>query len=87
MYDYSFDSPARWKNRVVNKPAGGVVTFGTTPAPVLLYSGPTGRKNVNGLATPIGAAALDSRESPEKSGVVTGREGDWLGNVNRGERI
>lgn len=53
----------RPKKRVVNRVAGGVVTFGDSPAPVRLYRGPIGRRVLNGKATATGikptAAALD----------------------------
>ncbi len=76
-----------WKTRVVTKVAGGVVTFGATPPPVALYEGPTGRRHVKGPADPSGSAGPGSYESPGILSTVPGREGDSLGNVNRGERI
>jgi Resolvase, N terminal domain len=78
---------SRWKKRIVNKLAGGVVTFGETPAPVSLYEGPTGRRYVKSLAAPEGAVGLCSQEPPEEPALSTGKEGDSLGNVCRGERI
>jgi hypothetical protein len=77
---------ARWKTRTINKVAGGVVTFGTTPPPVALYEGPTGRRHVKGPTAPEGATGPCSPESPGGPGNVPGGEGDSLGNVRRGER-
>jgi hypothetical protein len=71
--------------RKINQIAGGVVTFGTSPPPVTLYEGPTGRRALEGkVATP--------RYRPELSAVPVipcahHREGQSLGNVNRGDRI
>ncbi len=73
-----------WKSRVVNRVAGGVVTFGSTPPPVVLYDGPTDRRKVKALAAADGMAAP---ELPGYPGIVPGGEGISLGNVNRGERI
>ncbi len=78
---------ARLKTRLVNRVASGVVTFGTTPPPVALYEGPTGRRYVKGPATPEGVAGSGSHESPGIPGSVPGGEGNSLGNVHRGERI
>jgi hypothetical protein len=50
----------RWKNRVVNKIASGIVTFGAIPPPIALYEGPTGRRAVKGPASPKGIAGPDS---------------------------
>jgi hypothetical protein len=48
----------------LNKLAGGVVTFGTSPPPVSLYEGPTGRRTLRGMAETPGyrpeLAALSS---------------------------
>jgi hypothetical protein len=77
----------RWKKRVVNKLAGGVVTFGETPPPVKLSDGPTGRRYVKSPAAPEGAAGPGSFESPGQPGLSSGGEGDSLGNACRGERI
>lgn len=76
-----------WKTRVVTKVAGGVVTFGSTPPPLTLYEGPTGRRHVKGPADPDGSAGPGSNDSPGGPSTVPGKEGDSLGKVNRGERI
>ena len=75
-----------WGKRLLRKPDSGIVTFGTAEAPIDLYAGPTTRRMINAaineeaakgvLAAP---ASLDPK-SP-------GKEGDSLGNVNRGDRI
>lgn len=53
----------RKKKRTVNQIVGGVVTIGETPAPVELYEGPTGRRHVQGPATPVEVAGPNSPES------------------------
>ena len=53
----------RWKKRIVNKIAGGVVTFGVTPPPVALYEGRTDRRSVKGRAIPEGTVGEESPES------------------------
>jgi hypothetical protein len=63
---------ARWKTRTINKVAGGMVTFGTTPPPVALYAGPTGRRHVKGPTVPEGAIGPCSPESPGGPGNVPG---------------
>ena len=76
----------RVKGRKLNKIAHGVVTFGTAPPPVQLYAGATGRRAINGesaaavAANPGGGVTL-----PGQFG--SGREGNSLGNVSRGDRI
>ncbi len=70
--------------RKYNKVAGGVVTFGESTPPVALYAGPTGRRALAGR----GKAAPPQAELPFHSSTssVSDREGQSLGNVNRGER-
>jgi hypothetical protein len=77
----------RWKKRAVTRLASGIVTFGATAPPVVLYEGPTGRRYVKGAAAPSGAAGPNCPESPGVPGSVPGGEDDSLGNVSRGERI
>ena len=71
--------------RRINKVAGGLVTFGTSPPPVSLYEGPTGRRALQGMVVTPGhrpeLAALSSVPCD------TDRERQLLGNLNRGERI
>jgi hypothetical protein len=54
----------RLKKRIVHKVASGVVTFGTTPPPVALYEGPTGRRHVKGPTPPKGTSGLVPRNHP-----------------------
>jgi hypothetical protein len=75
----------RKKKRTVNEVAGGVVTFGATPAPVVLYEGPTGRRHVQGPATPVGAAGPNSSDLSPSPDANPGNEDNSLGNVHRGE--
>ena len=78
--------PTQVKKRMLNKVAGGVVTFGAVPAPIEIYGGPTGRQalNCNGsLATEPGKLALPS---PPGDTVSSGLEGKSLGNVHRDEQ-
>jgi hypothetical protein len=71
--------------RRLNKVAGGVVTFGSSPPPVGLYEGPTGRRALRDMAeTPGHRPELVALSSVP---CGTDREGQLLGNVNRGERI
>jgi hypothetical protein len=78
--------PVQAKKRILNKLARGIVTFGSAPPPIELYSGPTGRR---GLQTKQAAMVAASPEGdvplPDQRGA--GREGKSLGNVNRGDRI
>lgn len=76
----------RKKKRTVNQIAGGVVTFGETPPPVVLYEGPTGRRHVQGPATPVEVAGPNSPESSPSEAASLGGEDNSLGNVHRGER-
>ena len=39
--------PMQVKKRLLNKVAGGVVTFGSIPPPINIYGGPTGRRALN----------------------------------------
>jgi hypothetical protein len=77
----------RGQKRAFNKVAGGVVTFGETPAPVPLYEGPTGRRHVQGPAIPEGVAGPTFPELPQLPGTSPGTEDNSLGNVHRGDRI
>ncbi len=71
--------------RKLNKVAGGVVTFGSSPPPVGLYQGPTGRRALQDRAETLGNRPQLVALSSVPCG--TDREGQSLGNVNRGERI
>ena len=75
----------RPKQRVVNRVAGGVVTFGATPPPVPLYEGPTGRRALEGrLAKEAGLGVAAGPALPAPPG---GQAVQSLGNVSRGDRI
>ena len=75
----------RPKKRVVNRVAGGVVTFGATAPPVALYEGPTGRRALKGrLAAETGQGLAASPALPALSGE---QDDSSLGTVSRGERI
>ena len=79
--------PVQVKKRTLNKISRGVVTFGTAPPPVPLYEGPTGRRSREKGAA---AAAVASPEEPNAAlpeSLNSGREGNSLGNVSRGDRI
>ena len=54
----------RGKKRTVNQVAGGVVTFGETAAPVVLYEGPTGRRQYKARRPPRGSPGLLSLNYP-----------------------
>ena len=75
----------RVKKRLLNKLAYGVVTFGDVPPPVPLYAGPTGNRAM--LANKEAAFAAGSRgDTPLPNRLVSGREGESLRNVSRGDR-
>jgi hypothetical protein len=75
------------KKRVLNKLVSGVVTFGSTPPPVVLYGGPTARQKLTNPATQsaAGSGDLHSLDVPKPKGP--GQEGESLGNVSRGDWI
>lgn len=73
------------KKRRVHKVAGGVVTFGTSPPPIPLYEGPTGRRALQSRVD-IEASALSSPAAPQNL-HPSSQEGQSSGNVSRGERI
>jgi DNA invertase Pin-like site-specific DNA recombinase len=71
--------------RIINRVAGGVVTFGNSNPPVALYAGPTGRRALEGR----GKASPPKVELPSQpsTSFVSDREGESLGNINRGDWI
>jgi hypothetical protein len=78
------------KKRLLNKVAGGVVTFGDAPPPIEIYCGPTGRRalNYNGSTAPVAAEpGRPCLPSPPETTIGSGSEGNSLRNVSRGERI
>jgi hypothetical protein len=74
------------KKRTVNKLAVGAVTFGDAPAPVPLYSGPTGRRASTAITAAAFAAGSENGHAVPNC-MVSGEEGNSLGNVSRGDRI
>jgi hypothetical protein len=77
-----FQQVARGK-RTFSVPAGGVLTLGSTPPPVPLYDGPTGRAVIRKM--------LDEGEVVQRGlGCVApgescdGKEEGWSANVQRG---
>lgn len=73
------------KKRLLDKVSGGVVTFGDEPPPVQLYSGPTSRKALKEELAAL-SAADPVGDGPRPGVLVSGREGNSLGNVSRGDR-
>jgi hypothetical protein len=75
------------KKRVLNKPVGGVVTFGASAPPVEIYSGSTARQKLTNPAA-SGAAGLGDLASPTvPKPFGPGQEGESFGNVSRGDWI
>ncbi len=75
----------RPKKRVVNRVAGGVVTFGATAPPVALYEGPTGRRALK--ARPAAETGQGLAASPALPALSGEQDDSSLGTVSRGERI
>jgi len=75
----------RPKKRVVNRVAGGVVTFGATAPPVALYEGPTGRRALKGR--PEAETGQGLAASPALPALSGEQDDSSLGTVSRGERI
>jgi hypothetical protein len=75
----------RPKQRVVNRVAGGVVTFGATPPPVPLYEGPTGRRALEGRLAK--EASLGVAAGPALPVPPGGQAVQSLGNVSRGDSL
>lgn len=78
--------PEQIKKRLLNKVAGGIVAFGTAPAPIELYTGPTGRRYLQASSATT-VAAGPGGDVPLPDQIDPGREGNSLGNVNRGDSI
>ena len=74
------------KKRRLNRIAGGVLVLGSSPPPITIYHGPTGRR---GLKANNGAAVAPSTAAQNllPYGDVAGEEGKSSRNVNRGDRI
>ncbi len=72
------------KNRILNKVSGGVIAFGAAPAPIVLYTGPTGRRALtNSKTAAVAVASLATRSGTHN----VGEEENSSGNVNRGDTI
>ncbi len=79
--------PVKTGKRTVNRLRAGVVIFGSASPPVLLYDGPTDRKKLRAPAAGEVAEALSAKSPGEPNQIGSGREGDSLGNVSRGNWI
>lgn len=80
--------PMHVKKRVLNKVAGGVVTFGSAPPPINIYGGPTGRRALNDSGPAVTLTAKPGKfdlPTPPGSVVSSGLEGKSLRNVSRGD--
>lgn len=73
--------------RIVNRVAGGAVTFGTTPPPIAVYQGPTDRKYIKRNLTATDAANPVNGDVRHSGQSDTDREGKSIGNINRGDWI
>lgn len=71
-------SKEQWKKRIVNKVAGGMITFGNAEPPIPLYAGRTDTRSVR--------AALEAGENLGISSL-SDEEVDSSRNVSRGDRI
>jgi DNA invertase Pin-like site-specific DNA recombinase len=72
-----------WGQRVVNRVAGGVLTFGSAPPPIPLYDGPTSRRQVLGTTPPAGVVPAGVTIPGESASPP--REGGSVGNVSHGD--
>ena len=66
--------------------AGGVPTFGSAPAPIAIYQGPTGRKDIKEETVATDAAVRDG-DDRHPGHIDAEREGNSIGNVSRGDWI
>jgi hypothetical protein len=76
--------PEQVKRRKLNLLVSGVLTMGTAPPPIDIYSGPTARAKLKKLVSQD-SGKTDSDLPDNNNG--SGSEGDSLRNVNRGDRI
>lgn len=79
--------PVQEGKRTLNKISAGMLTFGATPPPIMLYEGPTGRRALATQTTAALSAAVAEGNGSLPRQFDTDREGYSLGNVNRGDRI
>ena len=80
--------PVQVKKRLLNKVAGGVVTFGAVAAPIEIYRGPTGRRALNysgSMALVAPEPGKPGLPSPPECTIGSGSEGKSLRNVSRGD--
>jgi Recombinase len=75
------------KKRMLNRLAGGVVTFGSAPPPITIYQGPTSRRENKSPASSGDAGPSSLRTPLLPESFEPGREGCSLGNVSRGDWI
>ena len=71
--------------QVKNVPAGGVLTFGSTPPPVPLYEGPTDRPIIKQMIA-AGKPVSSVSGSGSPGNLVAGQSVGWSANVKRGTR-
>jgi hypothetical protein len=82
---FAFDK-RQVNKRLLNRIARGIVAFGDEPPPTKLYEGPTGRRTIK-LIKAATSAANPGGGVPLLDRFGSGREGNSLGNVNRGDKI
>ncbi len=76
-----------WGKRKVRKIASGTLCIGSQPSPIEVYSGPTSRREVNKQLHLLNKPAADIESLADTNVSLPPREGDSLGNVNRGDKI
>jgi hypothetical protein len=74
------------KKRTLNKVAMGMITFGAAPPPIPIYNGRTARADVK-FEKAATVAAEPRGDVTLPASVDSGREGNSLGNVNRGDSL
>jgi len=75
--------------QTINVPAGGVLTFGSTPPPVNMYTGPTGRAIIRKMladgvlvtASPVCVAPRSSNSGQDVIGSANVKRGTMRGQV------
>ncbi len=79
----------QWGKRTVRKPLRGVLTVGSQPPPIEIYSGPTGKEPLKQKVTAALRAAVKEGSVPSELVVShePHQEEDSLGNPHRGDRI
>lgn len=79
-------APCPQGKRVLNKVSSGVATFGSAPAPCLIYQGPTAKSQFQDPGATL-ASGPDVWENTYPNPANPSQEEGSLGNVNRGDRI